>query len=321
MERVMEKKNDARVDISVVIPLYNEEESLPLLYATLHEQLDATGKSYEIIFVDDGSTDNSVEVLLGLKRSGSVIMRILQFQKNYGKAAALSVGFSRAAGDVVITMDADLQDDPKEIPHLIEKLNEGYDLVSGWKKERKDPLSKRLWSKLFNSVTSLMSGISLHDHNCGLKGYRNKVIKSVSIYGELHRYIPALAYAQGFKVTEIPVTHHPRKFGKTKYGMWRFFSGFFDLLTVIFLTRFTRSPLHLFGIAGFIFVVAGFLINLYLTIIKYFYHEGIGQRPLLFLGILLMIVGFQFFSLGFLGEMLANMKNQDKNYIIRNEHR
>jgi len=313
-----QKSNGFPVDISVVVPLYNEEESLLPLYNAITEQFNTTGKSYEIIFIDDGSTDRSAEVLLELRQSDSSV-KIIQFQTNYGKAAALSVGFFSASGEFVITMDADLQDDPKEIAPLINKLDEGYDLVSGWKKARKDPLSKRIPSKIFNFVISLVTGVHLHDHNCGLKAYRNKVVKSLSVYGELHRYIPPLAHSLGFKVTEIPVAHHPRRFGKTKYGLWRYFAGFFDLFTVLILTKFTRNPLHLFGIAGLAFFIAGFIINLYLTILKYFYGVGIGNRPLLFLGILLIILGFQCFSLGFLGEMIANLKNQEKQYIIKNE--
>ncbi len=315
----MDIQSDSPIEISIIIPLLNEEESLKPLHEMLKKQLDEIGKTYEIIFVDDGSTDDSLKELLKLKQTDPAI-KIIQFQKNYGKSAALSTGFSKASGDVVITMDADLQDDPNEIPRLIEKLNEGYDLVSGWKKERKDPLSKRLPSKFFNKATSLATGVHLHDHNCGLKAYTNRVVKTVSIYGELHRYIPSLANSFGFKITEIPVKHHARKFGKTKFGLWRFFSGFLDLLSVTFLTKFTRSPLHLFGIAGLLLILIGFGINLYLTFLKYFYNAGIGDRPLLFLGVLLMIVGFQFVSLGLIGEMLANMRNQDQNYVIKNEY-
>lgn len=317
----MQNQQDLRIDISVVIPLYNEEESLKPLFDILYEQLEATGKSYEILFIDDGSTDSSMEILLEIKKNTNSLVRILQFQRNYGKSAALSVGFDRAEGSVVITMDADLQDDPAEIPRLIDKLNEGYDLVSGWKKERKDPLGKRIPSKLFNKVTSIVSGLSLHDHNCGLKAYRKSVVKSVSVYGELHRYIPALAHAQGFRATEIPVKHHARQFGQSKYGLWRFFSGFFDLLTITFLTRFTRSPLHLFGIGGFLSIMLGLGINLYLTYLKLFQGQGLGNRPLLFLGMLLMIVGIQFFSIGLIGDMLASTRNQDKDYVIKSDYR
>ncbi|MFC1561420.1 glycosyltransferase family 2 protein [candidate division KSB1 bacterium] len=315
----MNTQETTAVSISVVIPFFNEEESLKPLCDVLLEQLNKLDRPYEIIFVDDGSTDRSAEVLLNVRESADNI-KLIQFQTNYGKSAALSVGFEHAQGQYIITMDADLQDDPREIPRLLDKLEEGYDIVSGWKKERNDPWSKRIPSKIFNYVTSLVSGLKLHDHNCGLKVYRREVTRSVSIYGELHRYIPALAYYHGFKSAEIPVKHHPRRFGKTKYGLWRFFSGFFDLLTVILLTRFTRSPLHLFGIAGMVFFVAGFCINAYLTYIKYAHNVGIGNRPLLFLGVLLIIIGFQFFSLGFLGELIANIKQQNRNYLIKNIH-
>jgi len=308
--------NKTSPDISVVIPLFNEKESLEPFYDRLRDVLASMGKSHEILFVDDGSTDGSADVLISLKEKTPAI-RIVQLQKNCGKSAALASGFALARGASVVTLDADLQDDPREIPRLLKKLDEGYDLVSGWKKNRRDPLSKRIPSKVWNIMTSLITGAHLHDHNCGLKAYRRKVVSAVPLYGELHRYIPALAAGYGFTIAEIPVKHFPRQYGKTKYGMWRFFSGFFDLLTVMFLTRFTQSPLHLFGIAGLLFFAVGFCISLYLTIIKYVYNVGIGNRPLLFLGILLIIVGFQFFSLGFLGEMIANFRNQDREQVIK----
>ena len=307
------------MEISVVIPLLNETESIPELGNALRENLLSTGKSFELIFVDDGSTDGSTEQLIKLKESIPEI-KIIQFQKNHGKSAALSAGFEMSAGERVVTIDADLQDEPKEIINLLQKLEEGYDLVSGWKKNRQDPFIKRITSKLFNFVTSLTTGVRLHDHNCGLKAYRKVVIDNLSVYGELHRYIPALVYSYGFKVTEIEVTHHNRRYGKTKYGSWRFFAGFFDLLTVLFLTKYTSKPLHLFGIIGLISFSLGILINMYLTVLKYFYAEGIGNRPLLFLGILLILVGFQFVSLGFIAEMISSFSNKDKKYIIRKSY-
>jgi glycosyltransferase involved in cell wall biosynthesis len=307
---------DNNIVVSVVIPLFNEEESLSPLCVELKNSMDIIGKPFEWIFVDDGSTDGSLEVLLKLKNDYPEI-RVIQFQRNEGKSAALAAGFKHVRGDYVVTLDADLQDDPVEIPALIQKLEAGFDLVSGWKKNRKDPLGKRFFSKIFNFITSRVTGARLHDHNCGLKAYKSAVVDSISIYGELHRFIPPLAYAKGYSITEIPVKHHKRKFGKTKYGMWRLFSGFFDLLTVFFLTRFTNSPLHLFGIAGLLFFSVGFLIDLYLTIDKYIFGAGIGNRPLLFLGMLLIIVGFQFFSMGFLGEMLASQNNNDRKYTIK----
>ncbi|MFC1554819.1 glycosyltransferase family 2 protein [candidate division KSB1 bacterium] len=310
------KEENSRVDISVVIPLYNEQESLGELAKELEITLIAMAKSFELIFIDDGSTDKSFETLLKLKEDIPSI-KIIQFQANYGKSAALSAGFSIVKGDYVITMDADLQDEPKEIPRLINKLEEGYDLVSGWKKKRNDPFTKKLASKIFNRITSITTGVKLHDHNCGLKAYRKTVVKNLSVYGELHRYLPPLSNALGFKVTEIEVTHHARKYGRSKYGLWRFFSGFFDLLTVLFLTRFTHRPLHLFGIIGLCFFFLGVVINLYLTIQKYYYGIGLGDRPLLFLGVLLIIVGFQSFSMGFLAEMITKEKKSEDNYIIK----
>lgn len=307
------------MDVSIVIPLYNERESIPELGAALRDTLLSTGKSFELIFVDDGSTDGSTEQLLELKKSIPET-KIIQFQKNYGKSTALSAGFEMSTGESVITIDADLQDEPKEVVSLLQKLEEGYDLVSGWKKNRQDPPIKRITSKLFNFVTSISTGLKLHDHNCGLKAYRKVVIENLSVYGELHRYIPALVYSYGFKVTEMEVTHHQRRYGTTKYGAWRFFAGFFDLLTVLFLTKYTSKPLHLFGIIGLASFVLGVVINMYLTVLKYFYAEGIGNRPLLFLGILLMLVGFQFFSLGFLAEMISSFGNKDKKYIIRKSY-
>lgn len=313
MKTINSENNES---ISVIVPVYNEWESVTELSASISENLKKTGKPFEIIFVDDGSTDDTSEKLLQLKRSIPEI-KLIRFQKNYGKSAALSAGFEKAEGHFVVTIDGDLQDEPKEIVNLLQKLEEGYDLVSGWKKQRRDRFIKRFSSKIFNFVTSVTTGVYLHDHNCGLKAYRRVVVKNLSLYGELHRYIPALIHSLGFKVAEIEVTHHHRKYGKTKYGLWRFFAGFFDLLTVLFLTKYITRPLHLFGIIGLVSFTVGVLINLYLTIMKYFYNQGIGNRPLLFLGILLILVGFQFVSLGFLAEMISSLGNKDKKYIIR----
>ncbi|MFQ6617724.1 MAG: glycosyltransferase family 2 protein [Fidelibacterota bacterium] len=301
-------------DISVVIPLYNESQSLQELADEVVKVLESTGRSYEVLFIDDGSTDSSFSILNQLVRRYPFISA-LRFRKNYGKSAALSEGFKRTKGRVVVTMDADLQDDPHEIPRLINKLQEGYDLVSGWKKRRRDPLTKRLPSKIFNFVTSLLTGLRIHDFNCGLKAYRSEVVKSIRVYGELHRYIPALASWEGFNVGELPVSHRPRKYGGSKYGLSRFFSGFFDLFTVLFLGRYMRRPLHFFGIPGFLLLFAGLVINIYLSIL-WFSGTWIGRRPLLFLGILLMIVGVQFISLGLLGEMITHTRGKSEEYGI-----
>ena len=265
--------------------------------------------------MDDGSTDESVQRLLKKKKDHPEI-KIIRLRKNFGKSIALSEGFKRAQGTIVITMDADLQDDPAEIPNLLKKLEEGYDLVSGWKKKRHDPITKTVPSKLFNFTTRFLTGIKIHDFNCGLKAYRNEVIKAIPVYGELHRYLPVLAHWQGFNVGEIAVKHHPRQFGKTKFGAKRFFSGFFDLLSVLFITRYRQKPMHLFGMFGLVNIFIGFVILLYLTIL-WFQGIGIGHRPLLFLGILLMIVGVQSFSLGLIGDMMISTRDTSPKFAVK----
>lgn len=292
-------------DISVVVPVLDEQDSLRELAQRVADSCDSSGTTYEIIFVDDGSRDDSWSVISEIA-SGNSDTRGMRFRRNEGKSAALAAGFEQARGRYVITMDADLQDDPAEIPALIAKLEEGYDLVSGWKQRRQDPLSKTIPSRFFNAVTRSMSGINLHDFNCGLKIYRREVVKSVRLYGELHRYIPLLAKNEGFaRITEIPVTHHKRQFGKTKFGLERFVRGFLDLLTVLFLTRFAARPMHFFGSLGSLAFVLGFVISLYLSVDKLVYGNPIGGRPLLLLGSLLLLLGAQMFLTGLLGEMLV----------------
>ena len=303
------------MDVSIIIPLLNEEESLGELYSIISEVMDKNSLSYEICFVDDGSTDKSLDVLKELRQNNKNI-KILSFRKNYGKSAALSEGFKLARGEYIITMDADLQDDPAEIPNLINKLNEGFDMVSGWKKKRNDPLTKTIPSKFFNYTTSLLTGIKIHDFNCGLKAYRKEVIKEIPVYGELHRYLPVLAHWRGFRVGEIIVQHHPRKYGVTKFGWRRLFHGFFDLLTVLFITRYRQKPLHLFGSVGLASLTTGFTILIYLSIL-WLQGYGIGDRPLLILGLLLVIVGMQSFSLGLIGEMITNSSDEEISYSIR----
>lgn len=302
--------------VSVVIPLYNEDESLSELHQEITAVCKSRYKSYEIIFVDDGSNDKSMDVLEELNKK-DVKVKVIQFRRNYGKSEALAAGFEAATGDFVVTMDADLQDDPAEIPNLIESLEQGYDLVSGWKKNRLDPLSKRLPSKLFNKVTAIMTGIKIHDFNCGLKMYRREVIKSVKVYGEMHRYIPALAKWEGFKVTERIVNHRPRKFGKTKFGMSRFTNGLFDLLTVMFISKYTKRPLHLFGLLGLTSGLAGGIITLYLVLNRIINRAYLSNRPLLFVGILLLIVGVQFISIGLLGEMITRSQTETNKHSIQ----
>jgi glycosyltransferase involved in cell wall biosynthesis len=301
--------------ISIIVPLLNEEESVVELSIALKKVLERIRANYEVIFIDDGSTDDS---FLKIKEINHLNNRFkcIKFKRNYGKSAALSEGFKLANGDYVITMDADLQDDPEEIPSLIMKLNEGYDLVSGWKKKRYDPFIKRSTSKLFNFVTSTLVGLKLHDYNCGLKAYRKDITKNIKVYGEMHRYIPALAHLSGYKVTEIPVTHHPRKFGKTKFGSSRFINGLLDLMTVIFTTKFIKRPLHLFGTLGILSFITGFGIILYLTILKFFDSVPISNRPLFLVGILMAIVGVQFISLGLIAEMITKNSADIDNVII-----
>ena len=303
-------------EISIVIPLFNEEESLSELQEKITAVLENLKKSYEIIFIDDGSTDRSYQVLESLHQKDRRI-RVYQFRKNFGKSAGLACGFQMAQGQYVITMDADLQDDPEEILNLIQKLDEGFDLVSGWKKKRHDPFIKRNTSKIFNKVTGWISGLKIHDFNCGLKAYRNEVVKEMQVYGQLHRFIPVLAHWQGFRVGEMVVKHHPRKYGKTKFGLFRFAAGLLDLFTVIFLNKFKKRPLHLFGSIGLITFIAGMIINVYLAIEKIFAKGILSNRPLLFLGILLVIVGIQFVSMGLLGEMITETQKKRTDYLIK----
>lgn len=291
--------------LSIVIPLYNEAESLPHLKAALDEVLKREKLEAELVFVDDGSRDGSGEIIADFAREDERV-RHLGFRVNRGKSAALSVGFQAARGKYVVSMDADLQDDPNEIPNLLDHLREGYDVVSGWKRKRQDPPSKTIPSKIFNKVARLTSGIPLHDFNCGLKIYRREVLSTISLYGELHRFIPILAHGQGWRVGELAVRHHPRRWGSTKFGLSRFLFGFLDLLTVLFLTRFTARPMHLFGSVGLLCLLVGFSILTFLSI-QWFFGVPIGTRPLFFAGILLMILGVQFFSTGLIGELINHM--------------
>ena len=295
--------------ITFVIPMYNEEGSLALLYEKIIQNT-ANKYKYEIIFVDDGSTDGSVTVIRKIIEDDPNV-HLIVFRKNFGKAAALQAGFRNSKGDIIITMDADLQDDPSEISHFIDKINEGYDLVSGWKKERHDPLEKRLPSKLFNKVTSHLSGVELHDFNCGFKAYRREVVENIDVYGELHRYIPVLAYRKGFKITEIVVHHNKREYGKSKYGFERYLRGLFDSITVAFLGKFYDRPMYFFGKIGLLLLGVGALICGYLTVL-WFLGQGIGGRPLLMLGVLSIILGVQMFSIGFLGDMLVDATYHDR---------
>ena len=296
--------------ISVVIPVYNEVESVEQLYKELIEVL-SSFDSYQIIFVDDGSSDGSVNVIKKIVEN-DINTKIIQFHRNYGKSAALGEGFKNADGEYIVTMDADLQDDPKEVPNLIAKLEEGFDLVSGWKKDRKDPLSKKIPSKFFNFITRLFTGVKIHDFNCGLKIYRQSVVKTLEIYGGRHRYIPALAGYKNFKVTEIIVNHRPRLYGETKYGGSRIFHGFFDLISILFKSKYTQSPLYFFGKIGLYTLLSGVGIEIYIIYLKYALDEPFAKHmALLMLGVLIIVIGIQFFSIGLVGEMIAN-SNQYK---------
>ncbi len=309
----------AALGISAVVPLLDERDSLPELAQRLTAVLvSLAGGNYEVIFVDDGSRDDSFEIIRQLNAANPHI-RGIRFRRNYGKSAALAVGFERARYGLVVTLDADLQDDPDEIPKLLAVLDRGYDVVSGWKHVRHDPLEKRLPSKLFNAVTSLVSGIRLHDFNCGLKAYRAEVVKTLAIYGEMHRYIPALAHWEGFRVTELPVQHHRRKYGRSKFGASRYVKGFLDLLTVVLTTRYLKRPLHLFGSIGTLLLMAGFGIALVLTIEWALGGTYLTNRPLLLMAVAFMIVGMQLISIGLIGELVVRQSQSTREYHIREQ--
>ncbi|NND70934.1 MAG: glycosyltransferase family 2 protein [Rhodothermales bacterium] len=297
------------VDLSVVVPILDEADSLDELVKEIIGGAAAAGRSLEIVLVDDGSRDGSWAKIQELSQALPDTVYGIRFKRNYGKSAALAAGFRQAQGDYIITMDADLQDDPSEIKVLVEALDAGNDLVSGWKRDRKDPFTKTVPSRFFNFVTRKMSGIPLHDFNCGLKAYRSEVTTDLLLYGEMHRYIPLLAKWEGFdRITELQVNHRPRKYGQTKFGLERFVRGFLDLITVLFITRFAARPMHFFGTLGTISFLGGFALSLYLTIDKLVFDNPIGDRPLLLLGVILILLGSQLFMSGILGEMLIRQR-------------
>ena len=300
--------------ISIVIPVFNEAESIQELYSQIKKSLKGQNE-YEIIFIDDGSSDNSKKHINDIIDQDSNV-RMISFYRNFGKSAALSEGFKYASGDIIITMDADLQDDPNEITNLINKLDEGYDLVSGWKKKRYDPWTKTMPSKIFNFVTRLLTGVKIHDFNCGIKAYRSSVVKSIEIFGGRHRYIPALAGQKNFSVSEIIVNHRPRIHGETKYGGSRIFHGFFDLLTILFLNKYTQQPLHFFGSIGLFTFTIGFIIELIVLYYKFALFEPFSKHiALLILGVIFIIIGIQFFSIGLLGEIMARNSQSKENRV------
>jgi glycosyltransferase involved in cell wall biosynthesis len=303
--------------VSIVVPLLNEEESLRDLFTLIDETMQRMKMPYEIIFVDDGSTDRSFEVLAALHTQHPTIIKAIRFRRNFGKSAALSAGFKEAQGEYIITMDADLQDDPKEIPSLIEMLGDSYDLVSGWKKKRKDSIIFTLPSHIANAVTSKMSGLRIHDLNCGLKVYRKIVAKELKIYGDLYRYIPILAHQAGFRVGEKVVQHHPRKYGHSKYTVGKFYRGFLDLLTILFTAKYIRRPLHLFGVWGIVSFAIGAALDGYLSVEWFLGLTAISNRPLFLVGFLFIIIGVQFVSLGLLGEMISRHERNEESFSIR----
>lgn len=305
--------------LSIVIPLVNENDSLRPLSEELESVLTTLGRSYEIIFVDDGSTDASFATLQRLHASDPEHIRVIRFRRNFGKTAALSAAFKRARGEVVMTMDADLQDDPHEIPKLLAKLEEGYDMVAAWRERRQDPTSKTIPSRIANTVVTLVAGVKLHDVNCGFKAYRAEVVRELKLYGDLHRFIPILAVWQGFTIAEVPVAHRPRRFGHSKYGWHRFIRSFFDFLVVLFLTRYLRRPLQLFGTLGAISFFVGLVLGVYLAYLRLF-GPGIGWRPALFADVMAIVVGVQLIAIGLLGEMVRNFSYRSEDeYSIRTE--
>jgi glycosyltransferase involved in cell wall biosynthesis len=308
---------DNAIAFSVVIPLYNEEQSLEELHRRLTDTLATLSDRFEIIFVDDGSIDNSFAVIKNLHQRDSRV-KAVRFRRNFGKSTALSAGFKKARGKIIVTLDADLQDLPEEIPSLLNKLEQGYDLVSGWKKKRKDSLIRKIASWLFNRVTSFFTGVKLHDFNCGLKCYRRELVDELALYGELHRYIPAIANWKGFRVGEVKVGHHPRMHGVSKFGSERYLRGLFDLLTVIMLTKYPEKPLHFFGLLGTILSLSGLAINLYMAVLR-ISGKWISNRPLLLLGILLLILGVQFIFFGLMGELIVFSSQKEKSYTLREQ--
>ena len=305
----------SKVNISVVVPVYNEEKSLKDLYKRLSIILRKLDK-YEIIFVDDGSEDSSFRILKEIYKGDRKHVNLVSFRKNYGKGAALSLGFTKSRGNRVVTIDADLQDDPENIPKMLGKLESGFDVVSGWKTKRRDKWSKKVVSYLFNKTISYLIKYRIHDINCGLKAYKKNVLDEIDVYGDLYRFIPLMAYNSGYKITEVAVSHFPRRYGKSKYGWRRLFGGFVDLTTVIFLTKFQKKPAHFFGLIGSLFLLIGVISDGYVTFLKIYTGTTQGHIPLLLFGILMIIVGVQLISLGLLGELLVSTARKE-NYSIK----
>lgn len=301
--------------LSIVVPVFNEEESIPFFYKELISFLKSNHFEYEIIFVDDGSTDQSLEFLKEIASKNKKI-RLFSFRKNQGKAEALTLGFEKANGDYIVTLDADLQDKPEEIEKLLKKTKEGWEVICGWRKNRKDSLPKILASKIFNISGAFFWGLHLHDYNCGLKVYTRAAAKSLKLYGGMHRFIPLLAHQNGFKIIEIPIIHEKRKYGMSKYGFSKVWKDLPDMFTMLFLGKYSKRPLHFFGAIGLISLILGIAILIYLTLGKLFFGQGIGERPILFLGILLVLTGFQVFFTGLLADLILNVSQRSKDQLI-----
>jgi len=314
------KKTKSGVDLSIVIPIYNERESIEKLYKKLDEALSRMNLKYEVLLIDDGSIDGTFNELLKVHRKNK-LFKIIRFRKNFGQTSAISAGFSYAEGEVVITLDADLQNDPQDIPVLLEKLNEGYDIVSGWRKNRKDKaVTRRFPSIVANKIISKLTGVNLHDYGCTLKAYRKEVVKNIDLYGEMHRYIPAIASWMGVKVAEVPVMHHSRKYGKSKYGVSRTIKVILDIITVKFLLSYSQSPIQMFGLVGLFSGAVGFIMTSYLIIMRLFFNQPLADRPLFILSIFIIFIGVQLITIGLLAEVLIRVyhKVQDKStYVIK----
>lgn len=314
------KKSESRIDISIVIPIYNERESIANLYDNLSLALSEMGLKYEVLLIDDGSIDGTFDELLKIHNKDK-LFKIIRFRRNFGQTSAMSAGFNYAEGEIVVTMDADLQNDPGDIPFLLDKLNEGYDIVSGWRKNRKDKaVTRRFPSIVANRLISRLTGVHLHDYGCTLKAYRKEVIKNINLYGEMHRYIPAIASWMGVKVAEVPVTHHGRKYGKSKYGISRTIKVILDIITVKFLLSYSQSPIQMFGLLGLFSGMIGFIITVYLVIMRIFFHQSLADRPLFILSIFMIFIGVQLITIGLLAEVLIRVYHKVQNrdtYVIK----
>jgi len=314
------KNGKSRVDISVVIPIYNERESIAKLCDSLNQALSEMDLKYEVLLIDDGSIDGTFNELLKVHNKNK-LFKIIRFRKNFGQTSAISAGFNYAEGEIVVTLDADLQNDPKDIPLLLDKLNEGYDIVSGWRKNRKDKaVTRRFPSIVANKLISRLTGVRLHDYGCTLKAYRKEVIKNINLYGEMHRYIPAIASWMGVKVAEVPVTHHSRKYGRSKYGISRTVKVILDIITVKFLLSYSQSPIQVFGLLGLFSGMVGFIITIYLVIMRIFFHQSLSDRPLFILSIFMIFIGIQLITIGLLAEVLIRVYHKVQNretYVIK----